>query len=55
MIEVDSMAFGVRMPGFDLVLLLIGCVTLDKSFHFSELQFSTSKMRNITAPTSLSF
>lgn len=39
MIEVDSRAFGVRMPGFDLVLLLIGCVTLDKSLYLSELQF----------------
>lgn len=39
MIEVDSRAFRVRMPGFDLVLLLIGCVTLDKSLNLSELQF----------------
>lgn len=36
-------------------LPLISCVTLDKSLHFSEPQFSTSKMRNVTAPTSLSF
>lgn len=46
MVEVDSRAPGVRRPGFDLALPLIGCVTLGKSLYLSKLVSSSVKGRD---------